>query len=224
MPDIYDRQRPMDLYTPNSVTVVGCGGIGSWVAILAAMSGVKTLFLYDPDTLEETNRNRLPFCQGSVGRPKVQVVADYIAGIRTDATVVPVQEKLDGIFVEIQLSITEFLIDCTDSPRSQIYLYNKCKERGGLPHFIRAGYDGTNITVTSNVSGWIRDTEQETYTVQPSWVVPAVTVAALAVGKMMKYNTQEVGLDLSEIGIPVLQRQSRRTARCAQAPQAPRAR
>jgi tRNA A37 threonylcarbamoyladenosine dehydratase len=85
MPDLlYDRQQALQLTTPNAITIAGLGGIGSWVAILAAMSGVPNVFLFDPDTLEEHNRNRLPFCQGSLNQNKVDIVANYIKGIRPE--------------------------------------------------------------------------------------------------------------------------------------------
>ncbi len=214
MPDLYDRQQALNLNIPDSVTIAGCGGIGSWVAITAAMSGVPKLYLFDPDVMEEHNRNRLPFCQGSLNRPKVEVVRDFIYGIRPEAIVVAIPERLEGIFLEVQLSVSSYIIDCTDSPKAQFAIYNACKARA-VP-FIRAGYDGTHITVTSNVSGWIKtDVEEEQYTVRPSWAVPSMVVAALAVGKMEKYPTQEVSLDISEIGIPVLQKRRRLTPLCA---------
>ena len=226
MVDLYDRQREIGLTIPPSLTVVGVGGIGSWVAILAAMSGVKNIYLFDPDVMEEHNRNRLPFCEGSIGRPKVEVVREYIMSIRPDAIVVAIPEKLGGILLDIQMGVSSFIIDCTDSPRAQFEIYNKCKEYKVdhlSPVYIRAGYDGTNITVTGAVSGWIKtDVEEEDYTVNPSWVVPAVTVAALAVGRMEKYFDQEVACDISEIGIAVLQRTKRITARCRQDEGTPR--
>lgn len=216
MPELlYTRQQEIGLTIPSAITIAGCGGIGSWVAILSAMSGVSTLYLFDGDTMEEHNRNRLPFCQGSLNRPKVEVVKDYILAIRPDAIVVAIPEKLEGILLDIQLSVSLFIIDCTDSPKAQFNIYNRCKANK-IP-YIRAGYDGTRITVTGAVSGWIRtDVEEETYQVNPSWVVPAVTVAALAVGKMEKYLEQEVSLDISEIGNPAKERTRRLTARCIQ--------
>lgn len=215
---LYSRQRELSLYYPQNITVVGCGGIGSWVAIFAAMSGVGTIFLYDQDIMEESNRNRLPFCQGSINRPKVDVVADFIRGIRPGTTVIPIKSRLDETTAKIQITTGCYvMLDCTDSPKTQIMLYNLCKNYG--TRYIRAGYDGTRIMVTSVVSGWIKkDADEEPYEVNPSWVVPAAVVAALAVGKMMKFHDQEVGLDLSEIGIPVLEKQKRITARCYQAP------
>ena len=215
MMDIYARQEELQLTLPQAITVVGCGGIGAWVAILSAMSGVENIYIFDPDVVEESNRNRLPFCQGSLNRPKVEVVADFIKAIRPDAIVVAVAEKLEGVLIPIQLSVSKVIIECTDSPKSQLTLYKACKEKGEL--FIRAGYDGTRILVTSDVTGWMKDdVEEEPYTVNPSWVVPAVVVAALAVAKMEKFFSQEVGLDISEIGIPALARHRRLTARCRQ--------
>jgi molybdopterin/thiamine biosynthesis adenylyltransferase len=213
--DLYDRQHQLGLDIPGEVTIVGVGGIGAWAAIDLAMTGVRTLYLFDPDTLEESNRNRLPFCQGSIGRPKVEVVADYITAIRPDCIVVPVKEKLDGVFLDLQMKVSFTFMDCTDSPVTQIKMYNTCKEKGRL--FIRAGYDGTRITVTSVVSGWIKPAEQEAYTINPSWVVPAQMAAALAVGKLCKFRDQEVSLDISEIGIPILEKRNRLTSRCAPA-------
>jgi molybdopterin/thiamine biosynthesis adenylyltransferase len=213
--DLYTRQERLQLTVPSEVTIVGLGGIGSWVAIDCAMSGVESLYLFDPDVLEESNRNRLPFCQSSINRPKVEVVSDYIRAIRPDTTVVAIQDRLAGLLLDIQLGISRHFIDCTDSPKTQMELYKRCKTSG--VRYIRAGYDGTRIMVTGVVSGWIKASEEEHYQVNPSWVVPAQIVAALAVGRLMKYENQEVSLDISEIGIPILQRQARRTtARCRQ--------
>lgn len=214
--ELYTRQETLGLSLPASLTIVGCGGIGSWAAIFAAMSGIPQLVLFDPDVLEESNRNRLPLCQGSVGRPKVEVVADFIRPIRPECLVVGIAARMDEMLFSVQRQLgMYYLMDCTDSPKTQILLYKLCKDNN--VGYIRAGYDGTRIMVTSVVSGWIKqDAEEENYTINPSWVVPASTVAALAIHKLCLCHDQEVGLDLSEIGIPVVQKQRRLTARCTQ--------
>lgn len=211
---LYTRQIQLKLNTPGSIVVVGCGGIGSWVAIFAGMSGIKNIFLYDPDLMEESNRNRLPFCQSSIGRPKVEVVSEFIRGIRSDVVAIPIRDKVTAGIMKAQFSCTQpVVVDCTDSPKTQVMLYNLCLKRN-VP-FIRAGYDGTHITVTSIVSGWIdKASDEEQYEVQPSWVVPSVVCAALAVGKMMRFFNQEVSTDIGEIGIDVLKKQKRASARC----------
>jgi len=187
--DLYDRQHEIGVTNPGAITVVGVGGIGSWVAIDLAMSGIENLYLFDPDVMEESNRNRLPFCQSSINRPKVEVVAEYIKAIRPECIVVAVQEKLEGILLQIQLSVSNIIMECTDSPKSQFTVYKACQ--AARKEFIRAGYDGTHGTVSGSVSGWIKtDSEEEHYAVNPSWVVPSQIFAALAVAKAMKYFDQ----------------------------------
>jgi len=221
MPDeqLYQRQEQLNLTIPDTVTIVGCGGVGSWAAIGLAMAGIPNIFLFDPDVMEESNRNRLPFCQSSLNRPKVDVVSEYIQAIRPDCTVVSVQNKLESIFLEIQLSVSQWVLDATDSPRSQFAIYKACKDKNA--NYVRAGYDGTGMTITSHISGFVKSVtdqgdEVANYTVAPSWVVPAQIVAALAVGKICKWQNQEVACDVGDIGIEVLQRQERPTARCKQ--------
>ena len=53
MSSLYDRQSKLKLNQNQSITVVGCGGIGYWVAKFSAMSGIDPIYLFDPDTFEE---------------------------------------------------------------------------------------------------------------------------------------------------------------------------
>ncbi len=217
---LYNRQQELNLHIPDNVCVAGCGGIGGNAAIELAMVGVKMLYLFDPDTLEESNRARLPFCQGSLNKPKVEVVRDYIECIRPDCLVVAVNAKLEGVFLEIQLGVSRWILDCTDSPRSQFTIYKACKAKG--VNYVRAGYDGEHMTVTSNISGWVKSVtadgeEQANYTVNPSCRVTAMMPALLAVWKIIHSPNQEVSCDVSDIGVEVLMKQERPMARCHQA-------
>ena len=56
--------------------------------------------------------------------------------------------------------------------------------------YFKAGYDGENFGIHNSVAEWGESTEG--YTIVPSWCVPAVIVAALAVAKIMKYPKKEV--------------------------------
>ena len=62
------------------VCVVGVGGVGSWVVEALVRSGVGALTLIDLDDLCVTNINRqLPALDGTIGLPKVQVLAERAA-------------------------------------------------------------------------------------------------------------------------------------------------
>jgi|GEM_PF-5067373 len=78
-------------------TVVGVGGIGSWVAMKLAMMGVDTLYLYDYDRVDEHNRNRSVFRTDDVGKPKVERFAEFCRELNEDVRVLPSNVKVQSI-------------------------------------------------------------------------------------------------------------------------------
>ena len=84
---LYDRQEKLELKIPKKVAVVGCGGIGYWVAKFLAMSGCEHLELYDPDILEEHNLNRLDIPYRFLGKNKADVTQKAIQALRDEITV-----------------------------------------------------------------------------------------------------------------------------------------
>lgn len=64
------------------VAVVGVGGVGSWAVEALARSGVGRITLIDLDDLCVTNTNRqLPAMTGTIGRAKVEVMAERVRAI-----------------------------------------------------------------------------------------------------------------------------------------------
>lgn len=61
-----------------TVTLAGCGGIGSWLALLLARTNVGYLTLYDNDIVETGNLSGQLFSKNSVGDSKVYAVADVL--------------------------------------------------------------------------------------------------------------------------------------------------
>jgi bacteriocin biosynthesis cyclodehydratase domain-containing protein len=81
----YARQRRL---AGARVTVLGCGGLGSWTAAGLACSGVGHLRLVDPDVVAPSNLNRqILFRPGDVGREKVEVAAAWLRGFDPGLTV-----------------------------------------------------------------------------------------------------------------------------------------
>jgi molybdopterin/thiamine biosynthesis adenylyltransferase len=219
-PLLYNRQQELHLSIPNSVTVAGCGGIGFHVAKGLAMVGVSNLYLFDTDVMEESNRGRIDVCESSLNRPKVDVIAEHIQALRPACNVVAIKNKLEDVFLEIQLQVSNVVVDCTDSPRSQFKIYNACKSKG--VRYVRAGYNGEHMTVTGHISGWVKSAtdqgeEQANYTVNPSCYVTAVIPAMLAVWKIIHSDNQEVSCNITDIGVDVVMRQDRLGTRCNQA-------
>lgn len=190
---IYNRQETLNLNRDMSLTIVGVGGIGFWVAVYAAMSGIEKMYIFDPDVLEEVNLNRLPIPERFIGDNKTVITKSFINGIRSECTVYNFPYK----FNDNTLVNTTYLIDCTDNFESQLENQKIADKRG--MKYIKAGYNGLSISINERVAEW--GEAEDGYTVVPSWVVPASMVAALTVAKIMKFNNKELSCNIEKLFI-----------------------
>lgn len=113
------------------VVVVGLGGVGSWAAEALARSGIGTLTLIDLDDVCVSNVNRqLHALDGTIGRPKVEVLAERFRAINPSLEVIA-----DSAFVtphNLAARIPEdadHVIDAIDSVAAKAALIAWCKRR-----------------------------------------------------------------------------------------------
>lgn len=171
--NVYDRQKQLTLFLPASVAVVGVGGVGSWVALDLALTGVRKIVAIDHDVVEESNLNRTPYAVRHIGQPKVQALTELILERRPDCDVIPICKRVEELSpFELKLFTTSVAVDCRDVTAP-------------LPHelgeqWIKIGYDGFEITIHLNPqldSVW--GDGPVTYSTVPSWLVPPQLAAAL---------------------------------------------
>ena len=115
------------------VLVVGVGGVGAYAAEMLCRAGVGTLTLIDADTVQPTNINRqLPATHATLGRPKVEVLAERFRDINPDirVTALPVylteELKIENSKLEIKRETLYSVQDNTreDADNSQFSIFN----------------------------------------------------------------------------------------------------
>ena len=113
------------------VAVVGIGGVGSWAAEALARSGVGEISLFDMDDVCVSNTNRqLHALDSTVGRPKVEVMAERIRSINPDCVVHAVADFVTRDTMAACLTPElDFVIDCIDSVNAKAALISWCKRR-----------------------------------------------------------------------------------------------
>lgn len=129
----------------STVLIVGLGAVGSWVACNLAQSGVKTLLLMDPDTVEITNLHRqFGYTEKDIGRKKIDVLGDRIHDFDTDIHVLKEYMKLDAnslhVFDKFPIDL---IINCADKPNvdsTSLWVGEYAMQRG-IPHIIGGGYN-----------------------------------------------------------------------------------
>ena len=131
----YDRLRRFEhadfsKLAAKRVAVVGCGGLGALAAEILARAGVGTIALFDYDTVEAANLNRLVYRTSQIGEPKVAALAAHLQEANPDAKVVSHQHDVtDGRGYSAfrnELGKADLVLGCVDTFGVRIFLNAKC--------------------------------------------------------------------------------------------------
>jgi hypothetical protein len=105
------------------VAIVGLGGTGSIVAQQLSYLGVKDYLLIDPDTLEESNLNRVVgSTRTDVGQAKVLISQRAIRFVNPAARIETIQDSVLKNDIAATLVDSDFIFCCTDSHGSRAVL------------------------------------------------------------------------------------------------------
>ncbi len=115
-----------------SVAVFGIGGVGSYAVEALTRGGVGRLTLVDFDVVAPSNLNRqIHALEGTIGQPKVKVMAERCRAINPALLVEPLQVFYEAAESEDLLGRGyDYVLDCIDNITSKIQLIQACRERG----------------------------------------------------------------------------------------------
>lgn len=112
----------------SSVAVFGIGGVGSYAAESLVRSGVGTLYVYDNDTVAQSNINRqLIADHTTIGKLKTEIFGERAKKINPDVTVIE-----NSVFItpetEINFSEFDYIIDAIDNVTAKLFLIENAKK------------------------------------------------------------------------------------------------
>ena len=114
------------------VLVVGLGGVGAYAAEMICRAGVGQITIVDADTVQPSNINRqLPALHSTLGRPKVEVLAERFKDINPDLKLNVLSEYLKDERIPELLDSAEFdfVIDAIDTVAPKCYLIYNALQR-----------------------------------------------------------------------------------------------
>lgn len=205
--EIYDRN-PDGTLAPRAVVVIGCGGVGSWVAYLMALGGTRSMVLIDHDIVEVSNLNRCPFRPEHVGMLKVDAISQVVSEHRPDLNVVAIPMKVESVPPEILLEFRGYdaFVDCRD-------IGTPLPKSLGAHTVITGGYDGTSCTinvtpdydspVVYNENGDVL-TGPVTYRTTPSYVIPPVFIASMIVNYLAVESKNSMFTSRKRVGKAII--------------------
>ena len=110
-----------------SISIVGCGGLGTSAAQYLSMSGIGSLTLIDNDIISLSNLNRQTlFEEKDIGEKKSFVLANKIFNINRTANIKHVEEKISEKNINSYLKNSHIILDCTDNFESRLIINNFC--------------------------------------------------------------------------------------------------
>lgn len=109
------------------VLIMGCGGLGSPVAMYLASSGVGEITITDFDKVEISNLQRqIAHSTQDLGRDKVDSMAETLNGINPLVKVHRIKERLEGESLYEQIEIADVIVDTTDNFATRFAVNKAC--------------------------------------------------------------------------------------------------
>ncbi|EJD01943.1 ubiquitin-protein ligase molybdopterin-converting factor [Fomitiporia mediterranea MF3/22] len=125
------KEESMERIRNAKVVVVGCGGVGSWAAVMLVRSGISNIRLVDFDRVTMSSLNRHATATlADVGRSKVQAMKSALMRMSLKVEVDTREElwrKEDG---SILLEGVDWVIDAIDNITTKVDLLKYCHANG----------------------------------------------------------------------------------------------
>lgn len=115
------------------VLIIGLGGVGGFAAEMLVRAGIGRLTLVDADIVQPSNINRqLVATSSTIGRPKVEVLAERLRDINPEVSLELVAEfvKDENLDELLDRHPYHFVIDAIDSLTPKVNLIVGAKRRG----------------------------------------------------------------------------------------------
>jgi molybdopterin/thiamine biosynthesis adenylyltransferase len=135
-------QTEQDLLLTKKISIVGCGGLGQYIAMLFCRVGIHSLSIIDHDVFDETNLNRQLFCNvKNIGKFKVLETKEQLHLVNPEVLISAYQERFSDDNATKFLNTADVVIDALDNIKDRLLLQKYCKELN-LP------------LITAAIGGW----------------------------------------------------------------------
>lgn len=115
-----DYNRPVNGFQGKTVHLLGCGGLGSWIAEFIARAGAASITVCDPGVITGGLLVRQNYTEADIGQTKADALAERLQAIRDDLTVNVTDGNVPGD--PGSLLAADLILDATVSHGITMYL------------------------------------------------------------------------------------------------------
>lgn len=117
-------QNDNDIFKNTSVSVLGCGGLGSTAAMILARSGIGKINLYDFDYIEYSNLNRQNYKVSEVGKKKTLTTKKKLEEAIPFVKVNTKDIYINKDNIKDIINDSDFFIEAFDERKSKVMLFD----------------------------------------------------------------------------------------------------
>lgn len=142
----------MEIISSKRVCIIGCGGLGGFVAQALARFGVGFLTVVDGDAFQEKNLNRQIFATPqTLGQNKALVCLKTLEIINQDISVKAEPVMLTDLNAGEILQSHDLVIDCLDNVKARFIAVKHCQTLGiPVVHGAIGGFYGHVVNIFPN--------------------------------------------------------------------------
>ncbi len=143
------------------VVIIGCGGLGGYIAEILTRLGIGKLTIFDFDIFEEHNLNRQNFSTiENLGKEKVIIVKENLEKINPAIEIIAFTKKFDVQTDFDLINNVDIIVDAVDNPETKLKLADVCKKKNiNFVHGAVAGMSGQFIT-NNTLENFYRNSEK----------------------------------------------------------------
>ena len=124
-------QEEQESLQSKKIIILGCGGLGGYIAEMLARLGVGDLRIVDFDTFDESNLNRQLFSsEKNLGFSKAEEAVKRIKIINSQVRVEGINLEIDGENIEKLIKGRDLVVDALDSIPIKIMVEEACSKLG----------------------------------------------------------------------------------------------
>lgn len=137
-PGVHERVRSA------CIGIAGVGGLGSFIALALARTGVGRLILVDHDVVEPSNLNRQQYFVDQIGQPKVDALSDTISRVNPHVAVSAHRARVAPSNVAKLFEGVTVMVEAFDDAR----------EKAMLAESFRLAYPDVPLVAASGLAGF----------------------------------------------------------------------
>ena len=122
---LYFKDEEKEKIKKTKILIIGCGGLGSNIAIILTRVGHDNIIIVDYDKVEMKNLNRQQFFYNEVGKSKVHSIKERLLMINPDIKITAIEKKLTRKLLEkiIKKHKPDIIVEAVDKIKSKAMIF-----------------------------------------------------------------------------------------------------